>query len=93
MVYDEGAWYITDISLEPYACYKRYLELESKGILKSTFPKNRIILEKNPLKLGTNWNEGTDYDWSDTATVKIFSTKEEYENYQLETKKQKKMET
>ena len=51
-----------------------------------------MILEKNPLKLETNWCEGTDYD-SETATVKIFSTKEEYENYELETKKQKKIET
>ena len=52
-----------------------------------------MILEKNPLKLGTNWCERTDYNWSETATVKIFSTKEEYENYELETKNQKKMET
>ena len=92
MVYQNGAWYITDGPLQPYVFYNRYLELETKGILKSTFSENRMILEKNPLKLETNWCEGTDYD-SETATVKIFSTKEEYENYELETKKQKKIET
>ena len=46
---------------------------------------NPMISEKNPLKLGTNWCEATHRNWTKTATVKIFSTKEEYENYQLET--------
>ena len=44
-----------------------------------------MISEKNPLKLGTNWCEATHRNWTETATVKIFSTKEEYENYQPET--------
>ena len=46
---------------------------------------NPMISEKNPLKLGTNWCEATHRNWTETATVKIFSTKEEYENYQPET--------
>ena len=97
MVYAEFFWYITDDTLQPYVCYKKYLKLESEGILKCTCSKNRIILEKNPLKLETKWYEGINHsresNWFETATVKIFSTKEEYENYQLETIKQKKMET
>ena len=93
LVYEEGTWYITDGPLQLYVCYDRYLELETKGTLKSTFSKNRMTLEKNPLNLATDWIVGTDYDWSDSATVKIFSTKEEYENYELETKNQKKTDT
>lgn len=48
-----------------------------------------MILEKNPLKLETDWFEGTDNVWDYPATVKIFSTREEYENYQLENEEQK----
>ena len=53
--------------------------------LLSVIPLNPMISEKNPLKLGTNWCEATHRNWTETATVKIFSTKEEYEKFSLKT--------
>ena len=94
LVYKFGYWFITAASEDDEMFGGDFngglLGIATEGNKNEWTGSFKILLETNPLLLDTEWdeakwkdNKGTDDEnWPYSATVKIFSSEDQYRNYQ-----------